>query len=1094
MSNYVRDVDLTVTDKQVWRPARKGDHVYHYITEISRSGRARCRKCSQLVQKNELRVGVPIRHSAGEHGWISAWQHLHCTRIEERENFEEVLYGYEDLSPEDQKTVLLEITSDNLPDHLKPLDPEDLVKRGKLPEVNPPKELLRPLLPYQKEGLGWLVRQEQTDVRGGILADEMGMGKTIQMIALFLARRVPGPTLVVSPVSSMLQWETEMADHTVPGSLSVLVVYRTTKVTKEDLQNADVVLATYPMIEQAWRGLVNKIKVPCPYCGLLFISRQLVVHNKYFCGPKAKKTQKQLKREKLARGARGGSGDDERGDEDSAVKPHNNRKVQSKQTIQKGLRTLRVDVDGDGRDDKEDTGEETDTPNKRTKSESVPTLKADNVKEEDKGEGRGTRPVVGPIGMYQELMREAGRKVRSRWDPVRKHLDDSTSSSSSEGDDSSGDESSASRSTVYDSAAEEAEEAEAARRGKREKERFDSFRCEQCGFQLLRYPFCPKTGQHHVISDDIVDVIETDTGGDDVDLSSSFFHSIKWARVVLDEAHRIKGRTTSTARSAFALTAEYRWCLTGTPLQNRVGDIYSLLRFMRLAPYARYYCGTEGCSCSSLSHPFSSTSLRQCVFCGHGPLQHYAYFNKMILNPITRYGYIGEGRLGMIMLRNDVFNKAMLRRTKAERADDLHLPPLEIKLQRITQTVEERNFYESLYKKSTAEFDTFVAKGTVLHNYAHIFQLLSRLRQALDHPLLVVQGMNVGAVVHAEGLCGLCGDSLEGANAIKVSPCRHTLHRLCLRQFLESAPGNEYQCPTCFVRINVDLRQLRADWDEDEDAGGAALPPELEDELNFYDEDGDINSNSAGSPSIGSPVRRGSGEHSCAEAETENDGATTPSTGSRKRKRKAGDSFSSPTSPSTQRDGGRKTGVDHGILSRVDPSKPLVGTKLDAIARYIEGIPADDKVIVFSQFGDMLDLTQFWLQKRFIKAVKLCGSLTLSQRQSVLQAFLHDPSVRVCLISLKAGGEGLNLQVANHVVLTDPWWNPAVEMQAVQRAHRIGQAKPVHAVRFVTENSVEERMVELQDKKMLVFEGTVDGKFQSLSKLTEDDLHFLFTR
>lgn len=96
--------------------------------------------------------------------------------------------------------------------------------------------------------------------------------------------------------------------------------------------------------------------------------------------------------------------------------------------------------------------------------------------------------------------------------------------------------------------------------------------------------------------------------------------------------------------------------------------------------------------------------------------------------------------------------------------------------------------------------------------------------------------------------------------------------------------------------------------------------------------------------------------------------------------------------------------VDRGILSRIDPSKPLHGTKLDAIAEYVTSVPADEKVIVFSQFGDMLDLTQYWLQRRFVKSVKLCGSLTLSQRQSVLQAFLHDPTVRVILISLKAGG------------------------------------------------------------------------------------------
>ncbi|RNC59910.1 DNA repair protein [Trypanosoma cruzi] len=182
------------------------------------------------------------------------------------------------------------------------------------------------------------------------------------------------------------------------------------------------------------------------------------------------------------------------------------------------------------------------------------------------------------------------------------------------------------------------------------------------------------------------------------------------------------------------------------------------------------------------------------------------------------------------------------------------------------------------------------------------------------------------------------------------------------------------------------------------------------------------------------------------------------------------------------------------ILSRIDFSNPLQGSKLDAIAEYILSVPKDEKIIIFSQFGDMLELIQIWLQRASVKAVKLTGSLMLSQRQAVLQAFLHDPGVRAILISLKAGGEGLNLQVANHVILVDPWWNPAVEMQAAQRAHRIGQTKPVRVVRFVVERSVEERMMDLQDKKMLVIEGTIDGKFSSLQSLSEDDLQFLFTR
>ena len=123
---------------------------------------------------------------------------------------------------------------------------------------------------------------------------------------------------------------------------------------------------------------------------------------------------------------------------------------------------------------------------------------------------------------------------------------------------------------------------------------------------------------------------------------------------------------------------------------------------------------------------------------------------------------------------------------------------------------------------------------------------------------------------------------------------------------------------------------------------------------------------------------------------------------------------------------------------------------------------------------------------------KLVGSMPLQERRSVLAAFRSDPSVRCLLMSLRAGGEGLNLQHANHIFVLEPWWNPAVENQAIQRAHRIGQKRTVKATRFVTKDSIEERMFELQEKKQLVFEGTVDAKATALAQLTEEDLRFLF--
>ncbi|GFH18644.1 hypothetical protein V8C86DRAFT_3013167 [Haematococcus lacustris] len=96
-------------------------------------------------------------------------------------------------------------------------------------------------------------------------------------------------------------------------------------------------------------------------------------------------------------------------------------------------------------------------------------------------------------------------------------------------------------------------------------------------------------------------------------------------------------------------------------------------------------------------------------------------------------------------------------------------------------------------------------------------------------------------------------------------------------------------------------------------------------------------------------------------------------------------------------------------------------------------------------------------------------------------------------MSLKAGGVALNLTAASHVMLMDPWWNPATEAQAMDRIHRLGQYKPITVVRFVIAGTIEERILKLQEKKQLVFEGTVGRDTAALARLTEDDLRFLFS-
>jgi len=170
-------------------------------------------------------------------------------------------------------------------------------------------------------------------------------------------------------------------------------------------------------------------------------------------------------------------------------------------------------------------------------------------------------------------------------------------------------------------------------------------------------------------------------------------------------------------------------------------------------------------------------------------------------------------------------------------------------------------------------------------------------------------------------------------------------------------------------------------------------------------------------------------------------------------------------------------------------------TKIEALLEEVQKMRKSDpaaKAIVFSQFGGMLDIVEFRLKRAGISCVVFKGGMSMEARTEALAAFNSDPTLKVILISLKAGGEGLNLQIANHVFLLDPWWNPASELQAIQRAHRIGQTREVRAVRFITTDTIEEKIIKLQEKKQLVFDASIDGSAVSLSKLTEQDLRFLF--
>jgi superfamily II DNA or RNA helicase len=171
----------------------------------------------------------------------------------------------------------------------------------------------------------------------------------------------------------------------------------------------------------------------------------------------------------------------------------------------------------------------------------------------------------------------------------------------------------------------------------------------------------------------------------------------------------------------------------------------------------------------------------------------------------------------------------------------------------------------------------------------------------------------------------------------------------------------------------------------------------------------------------------------------------------------------------------------------VDPSVDIQSSKLELIAETITELRENNhKVLVFSQFVRHLSLVRKWVESQNIPYQYLDGSTPGKKRDDAVQAFQRGEG-DVFLISLKAGGTGLTLTAADYVLHLDPWWNPAVEDQASDRAHRIGQQRPVTVYRFVAENTIEEKIVKLHHEKRDLADSLLAGTEQSGS-LTADDL------
>ncbi|KEQ70086.1 hypothetical protein M436DRAFT_22206, partial [Aureobasidium namibiae CBS 147.97] len=441
-------------------------------------------------------------------------------------------------------------------------------------------------------------------------------------------------------------------------------------------------------------------------------------------------------------------------------------------------------------------------------------------------------------------------------------------------------------------------------------------------------------------------------------------YGIHWYRIILDEAHSIKNRSAKSTQATYGLRSWYRWCLTGTPMQNNLDELQSLICFLQIKPYNNLATWKE-----QITIPMKNGK-------GNYAIKRIQYFLKGFMKRRTKDILKEDGALSFGKKSKDGEKKGTGMKI-VERKVETIICELDPK---------ERDFYDQLQERAQKRLDDMM--GGEKTDYIGALVLLLRLRQACNHPKLV------------SGSMGKDKDALSTGQPAPSQTPRKTS--------ASSSQDNDIDAlADMFGGMGVQVK----DCDICSDSGSGS-------EAESEEEEGDI-------------------------------------------------SCSGPA------------GVE------------AASTKIRRLLRILHAETPEHKTIVFSQFTSMLDLIEPHLQKSAIRYVRYDGGMRNDAREASLNSLRNDPKTRVLLCSLKCGSLGLNLTAASRVVLIEPFWNPFVEEQAIDRVHRLNQTVDVHVYKLTVGNSVEERIIELQDKKRELAKAAIEGG-KAVAKLTMKDIMSLF--
>lgn len=501
-------------------------------------------------------------------------------------------------------------------------------------------------------------------------------------------------------------------------------------------------------------------------------------------------------------------------------------------------------------------------------------------------------------------------------------------------------------------------------------------------------------------------------------LSTGLF-SLEFYRIIIDEGHIIRNRSTITSKAIMDLSSKCKWVLTGTPIINRLDDLFSMVKFLKLEPWCNIsYWKTF------VSNPFADKEFKQA-------------FDVV----------------------NSIMQPVLLRRTKQMKDANgellVKLPPKKIVIKRLKLNKTQQTVYKYFLDIAENSVKTGLARGDLLKRYSTILVHILRLRQICNDVELLgtlddndddisrntqlltpdneikrflyniqknveneFEKVNKDSIISklkerypnikslTQKECSICTNEDIDTSKMLITKCGHPFCESCLLEYINYQQEKDYElkCPICRSTITQNS-MFRPKYDKSTDI------------LDF---------------------------------------------------------------------------TSYKIKNR--------SAKLAALIENLQQLQdssSGEQVIVFSQFSSYLDILERELKEVFpidkAKIYKFDGRLSLKERNDVLKGFQEKDFSRqkILLLSLKAGGVGLNLTCASYAYMMDPWWSPSMEDQAIDRIHRIGQTNDVKVIRFIIENSIEEKMLRIQEQKRSIGE-VIDTDQEERRKRRIEEIKSLF--